>query len=160
MTLRGTVTIDCRNCGEPKLHYAQGRCQRCYRLELRARTAPQTCNQCHRERPIYARGMCRTCHRNRKEGPESRPCLHCKRMRPHKARRLCFSCYQTPGVRENYQTYRRFKVREESQPRRGPPPEPTLTPVNHPDRIEVYRQRNEAGFELHHPDDSKQRIPG
>lgn len=56
----GRPLVDCKVCGERRIHACKGMCYSCYKKQY---TAPLiVCKSCGRERPHKAFGLCQSCH--------------------------------------------------------------------------------------------------
>lgn len=121
------------------------------------------------------RGLCIGCYRNpviRSATPKlpcgpkatrvvahlGRSCRHCGTRPANRARGLCYGCYNNPSVRDRYPPgssgHHCGRVSPFVGNRQRPlPPEPTTTLPGTTERADVYLERLEAGYHLHHPGD-------
>lgn len=125
-------------------------------------TATQTlCRHCGKLPHDRPRGLCWKCFgqrsiRDQYERDESRPstlCKHCAKKRANRPRGLCWGCYHAPGVKCLYK--RRFVATIEDLIIPTRMPTPTTAMPGSPEKIEILRQRVEAGEFLFHPMDAK-----
>lgn len=127
------ATIVCKRCGETKPPKRKDYCETCSTALWRAVRPPKPA----KPRPI-------------------RLCQHCHEKQRNRPRGLCWACFGNPYIRDLYEP--RPKTATPAIKRRGPAPQPTNAPVNSEERLEVYRQRAELGYDIFHPGDSMERV--
>jgi len=87
-------------------------------------------------------------------------CRHCTRRKAVRPRDLCFPCYGNRNIRRQYEPTTEFGRRcvewnttaRSIKNRERPLAERTEIPPG-PDRVAVYRARNEMGLSIWHPED-------